>query len=177
MPKWIHFAHHRQSGLAERESFFGIAPRFGMEANRVMLDRSDLRRRNPAADRRLYQILEHRMAALLPEQGDDDLILKVREEVAEALAVGADLNTVAKRLGLGVRTLQRRLRDCGLAYNDIVEEVRQAEAFRHLRHEDLQISEIAIRLGYSEVSAFDRAFRRWTSTSPLAFRREARRRS
>ncbi len=177
VPKRIHFAHHRQSGLAEHESFFGIAPRFGMEANRVMLDRADLRRRNPAADRRLYQILEHRMATLLPEQGDDDLILKVREEAAEALAAGAALNAVAKRLGLGARTLQRRLRDRGLAYNDIVEQVRQEESFRYLRREDLQISEIAIRLGYSEVSAFDRAFRRWSGTSPLAFRRAARRRS
>ncbi len=177
MPKWIHFAHHRQSGLAERESFFGIAPRFGMEANRVMLDRSDLRRRNPAADRRLYQILEHRMATLLPEQGDDDLILKVREEVAKALAADAALNGVAKRLGLGARTLQRRLRDRGLADNKIVEQVRQEGSFRHLRRGDLQISEIAVRLGYSEVSAFDRVFRRWSGTSPLAFRRAVGRRS
>ena len=92
-------------------------------------------------------------------------------------AAGAALNAVAKRLGLGARTLQRRLRDGGLAYNDIVEQVRQEVSFRHLRREDLQISEIAVRLGYSEVSAFDRAFRRWSGTSPLAFRRATRRRS
>ncbi|MDJ0933978.1 MAG: helix-turn-helix transcriptional regulator [Kiloniellales bacterium] len=82
---------------------------------------------------------------------------------------------MAKRLGLGARTLQRRLRECGLAYNDIVEQMRQQKAYRHLRHEALQISEIAFRLGYSEVSAFDRAFRRWSGTSPLAFRQAARR--
>lgn len=174
-PQWVDFAHHRQSGLAEHECFFGTEPRFGMEANRLVLDRADLQRRNPAADQRLYQILKHRLEALLPEQGEDDLILKVREEVAEALAEGAALNVVAKRLGLGARTLQRRLRDRGLAYNDIVEQVRQEESFRHLRHAGLQISEIAFRLGYSEVSAFDRAFRRWSGTSPLAFRQAARR--
>ena len=87
------------------------------------------------------------------------------------------MNAVAKRLGLGARTLQRRLRECGQAYNDIVEQVRQQESFRHPRHRDLQISEIAFRLGYSEVSAFDRAFRRWSGTSPLAFRQAARRES
>ena len=174
-PRRVHFAHHRQSGLAEHECFFGIEPRFGMEANRLVLDRADLQRCNPAADQRLYQILENRLQALLPEQDQDDLIFKVREEVAEALAEGAALNAVAKRLGLGARTLQRRLRECGLAYNDIVEQMRQQEAYRHLRHEELQISEIAFRLGYSEVSAFDRAFRRWSGTSPLAFRQAARR--
>ena len=174
VPRRMHFAHHRRTGLAEYESFFGVAPRFGMEANRLVLDRADLRRRNTAADQRLYQILKHRLEALLPDRGEDDLILKVREEVAEALAEGAALNAVAGRLGLGARTLQRRLRDCGLAYNDIVEQVRREESFRHLRQDELQISEIAARLGYSEVSAFDRAFRRWNGTSTLAFRQQAR---
>ena len=174
-PQQVHFAHTRQSGLAEHERFFGVAPRFGMESNRVILDRADLQRRNRAADQRLYQILRHRLEALLPDQGEDDLILKVREEIAGALHEGAALNAIAGRLGLGARTLQRRLRDRDLAYADLVEQVRREESFRYLRHNDLKISEIAARLGYSEVSAFDRAFRRWSGTSPLAFRQEARR--
>ena len=175
MPQRVHFAHRRESELAEHEGFFGVRPRFGMEGNWVFLSRSDLQRRNRTADRRLYQILKHRLEALLPERAEDDLVLKVREEIAEALSEGAALNAVAGRLGLGARTLQRRLRDRGLAYNDLVERVRQEESYRHLRHDDLQISEIAERLGYSEVSAFDRAFRRWSGTSPLAFRQDVRR--
>ena len=174
-PQRVHFAHHRETGLAEHERFFGVAARFGMDANRVVLARADLQRRIRTADRRLYQILKHRLEALLPDRAEDDLVIKVREEVAEALVEGAALNLVARRLGLGARTLQRRLRDRGVAYNDIVEQVRQEESFRHLRHDVLQISEIAARLGYSEVSAFDRAFRRWSGTSPLAFRQESRR--
>ena len=175
MPQRVHFAHQRKGGLDEHERFFGVRPHFGMDGNRVVLSRADMQRRNRAADQRLYQIMKHRLEALLPERGEDDLVLKVREEIAEALSEGASLNATAGRLGLGARTLQRRLRDRGLAYNDLVEQVRREESFRHLRHGDLQISEIAVRLGYSEVSAFDRAFRRWSGTSPLAFRQDARR--
>ena len=174
-PQRVHFAHHRENGLAEHEKFFGVAPRFGMDSNRVVLARSDLQRRNRTADQRLFQIMKHRLEALLPDREADDLTLKVREEIAESLSEGAALTAVARRLGLGARTLQRRLRDRGLAYNDIVEQVRREESFRHLRQDELQISQIAFRLGYSEVSAFDRAFRRWSGTSPLSFRQEARR--
>ena len=123
------------------------------------------------ADRRLYEILRLRMEDLLPHEESDDLVGKVREEVARLLSEGAPLAEVAKRLGVGARTLQRRLRDRGLGFNGIVDDVRRERSFLYLQREDLTVSEIAFRLGYSEASAFDRAFRRWSGTSPLQFRR------
>lgn len=171
-PQETHFAHERSCDTQEHEGFFGSPVRFGMEANCLIFPRSDLGRSNECADRRLYQILRPKMDELLPSSAErDGLIDRVRAEVARSLAEGAALAEVARRLGMGARTLQRRLRDQGQAYNAIVEEVRREHSISYLRRADLSISEIAFRLGYSEASAFDRAFRRWRGTSPLAFRR------
>ena len=170
-PCETHFAHDGPAGKDEYESFFKSPVRFRMDANRLLLKRRDFKRRNEAADRRLYEILRLRMEDLLPHEESDDLVGKVREEVARLLSEGAPLAEVAKRLGVGARTLQRRLRDRGLGFNGIVDDVRRERSFLYLQREDLTVSEIAFRLGYSEASAFDRAFRRWSGTSPLQFRR------
>lgn len=171
VPCEAHFAHDGPAGKDEYECFFGSPVRFRMDANRLLLRRGDFKRRNEAADRRLYEILRLRMEDLLPRDESDDLVGKVREEVARSLSEGAPLAEVAKRLGVGARTLQRRLRDRGLGFNGIVDDVRRERSFLYLQRDDLTVSEIAFRLGYSEASAFDRAFRRWSGTSPLQFRR------
>ena len=68
------------------------------------------------------------------------------------------------------RTLQRRLREEGVGYAALVEEMRAKFAAEYLNDPSLSISEISYLLGFSEPSAFSRAFRRWTGKSPQTFR-------
>jgi len=70
-----------------------------------------------------------------------------------------------------VRTLQRRLKDAGVSYNDLQNDVRKTLALNLLENETLALAEIAFSLGYSEVSAFNHAFRRWVGQSPGHYRR------
>jgi AraC-like DNA-binding protein len=70
-----------------------------------------------------------------------------------------------------VRTLQRRLKDVGVNYNDLLNDVRKTLALNLLENQTLALSEIAFSLGYSEVSAFNHAFRRWVGQSPGDYRR------
>jgi AraC-like DNA-binding protein len=63
--------------------------------------------------------------------------------------------------GTSVRTLQRRLKDAGVNYSDLQNDVRKTLALNLLENETLALAEIAFSLGYSEVSAFNHAFRRW----------------
>jgi len=70
-----------------------------------------------------------------------------------------------------VRTLQRRLKEAGLNYSDIQEDVRKTLALNLLENESLALAEIAFSLGYTEVSAFNHAFRRWLGQSPGDYRR------
>jgi AraC-like DNA-binding protein len=85
------------------------------------------------------------------------------------------LTTVGERVAMGPRTLQRRLKDQGVEFKALVDDTRRLFAVTYLRKPDHTLAEIAYLLGYSEVSAFNRAFRRWTGSTPSEYRRRAAR--
>jgi AraC-like DNA-binding protein len=106
----------------------------------------------------------------LPEQRGE--IEQVRREIARALVKGeSGIAHLANATGTSVRTLQRRLKDAGVNYNDLQNDVRKTLALNLLENETLALGEIAFSLGYSEVSAFNHAFRRWVGQSPSDYRR------
>jgi AraC-like DNA-binding protein len=98
----------------------------------------------------------------------------VRLEVERELASGnPNVASVARKLGTSSRTLQRRLGDTGLSFRDVVEQVREQLARAYLTDVALPMGEVAQRLGYAEVSAFLRAFKRWTGMTPGQLRAAA----
>jgi AraC-like DNA-binding protein len=84
----------------------------------------------------------------------------------------ANVDQVAKRLGMTSRSLQRRLKDEGTTFQAVRDDTRHALARRYL-DDRLSIAEISFLLGFSEPSAFFRAFKRWTGTTPIEARRRA----
>ena len=80
------------------------------------------------------------------------------------------LSDVAKRLGMSGRTLQRRLSERGYSYQTLVDESRRQLAKRLLRQTDFSLVEVAFMTGFSEQSAFTRAFKRWAGQTPRSFR-------
>lgn len=84
----------------------------------------------------------------------------------------ASLPVTARLLNLTPRTLHRRLIEEGTSYRDILESVRQHLAMSYLRDSQLSIQEIAYTLGYADLSNFRRAFIRWTSKTPKAYRND-----
>ena len=158
-----------QLALAE---YFGVTPHYeaktlGLDGPGELVDQP-----LPTADAELQRLLRTQASeALERETPLAALAEQVREEVRQRLgeqdvAIGA----VAAALGLSVRTLQRRLRDEGLSYQDVLDSVRAQVAKQWLSNKRRNVSELAGRLGYSEPSAFDRAFRRWTGQSPTQWR-------
>src|SRR4030095_3577397 len=81
---------------------------------------------------------------------------------------------VAARLKVSVRTLHRSLADEGTSYRRLLDQLRLDLAERHLADDRMSVGEVAFLLGFSELSAFHRAFKRWTGRSPVTFRAEAR---
>jgi AraC-like DNA-binding protein len=85
------------------------------------------------------------------------------------------LERIAPRLGMSVRTLQRRLKDWGYSFAQVLDEVRRETAIERIIGGLDNMTETAFQLGYSDLSHFTRAFRRWTGTTPTEFARSVRR--
>lgn len=126
----------------------------------------------PKRDPTLRRVLEHHaqgLAAQLPEASG--IIADVRREIAALLPSGdVRIALVARSLGRSPRALQRQLAEQGCTFQSVIEDVLRALAERYLRDTKLSIGEVAYLLGYSEPSAFHRAFRRWQGMTPHAFR-------
>lgn len=94
----------------------------------------------------------------------------VRQRLASRLTSDASLARIARDLRVSARTLQRQLAALGVSFQELLEEVRLTRARQYLLESDDSIEQIASRLGYGDSSNFRRAFRRWTGSSPAAFR-------
>jgi AraC-like DNA-binding protein len=128
------------------------------------------------ADATLGGYLEQFSSQLLQELPDPESFRdQVRRAMWSALGDGQPaLGAIATKLAVSPRTLQRRLREEGTSYGELLDLLRREFATRLLRERKLAVYEIAFLLGYAEPSTFHRAFRRWTGRSPQQFRKGAR---
>jgi AraC-like DNA-binding protein len=116
----------------------------------------------------LLSILEAHAAQVLQAlPSESDLLARTRQITRALLPEGEPtLEAVAAQLGLGSRTLQRRLRGAGVTFRRLVDEVRRDCALAQLERSDTSVAEVAFSLGFSDPSAFTHAFRRWTGRTP-----------
>jgi AraC-like DNA-binding protein len=156
-----------------RAEIMGDNIRVGHPWAGIRFDVSLLNRPMATADSMLESLMRHygdlRLAALPEQRGE---IEQLRREIARLLVKGVDgVEHLAKATGTSVRTLQRRLKDAGVNYSELQNDVRKTLALNLLENQTLGLAEIAFSLGYSEVSAFNHAFRRWVGQSPGDYRR------
>ena len=153
---------------------FGTLPRFAAAEHALVLAAADLERPLASADPHLRRFMERDLArnlARLPAA--DDWAEAVRSVLAARLHRGPpDLEEIAGELGVSRRTLQRRLREQRVDFRRLRDEVRHRLAVGYLREPGRSVAEVALLLGYGEVSAFHHAFRRWTGASPGAWQRD-----
>jgi AraC-like DNA-binding protein len=175
-PLRVLFAHRRPRDASEHARIFGAPISFGERFDTALaFPPEHLARSVAGADRRLLPIVERHLDELLAGAEKDAWLMQLRTRIAESLCDGApDLALAARQLGMSVRTFQRRLDGHGVVWKALVAEVRRELAQRYLAEGSASLTEIAFLLGYSELSAFDRAFRRWTGSTPLAARKVLR---
>ena len=127
-----------------------------------------LKRRDPA----LAKWLERQAADVLAHlPADGDVRDEVRSVLSNQLMVGdMQIDVAARRLATTPRTLQRRLARAGTSFEALRDEARREAARRYVAETTLTIAEVTYLLGYSEPTAFHRAFKRWHRTTPQAFR-------
>lgn len=156
-----------------RSQIIGDNIRVGHPRAGIRCDAGLLKRPMATADVMAESLMRHygdlRLAVLPQQRGE---IEQLRREIARLLVQGeSGIEHLAKATGTSVRTLQRRLNDVGISYTDLQNDVRKILALNLLENETLALGEIAFSLGYSEVTAFNHAFRRWIGQSPGDYRR------
>ncbi len=166
VPRRVTFR-HRSASRALRERL-GAPVELGAPEDAVVCAAADLTLPLRGHQPVLLDILDAQAArALEALPHDDDLLSRARATIRKLLPRGEpSLETVARQLGIGSRTLQRRLRDQSLTFRGVVDDVRRDCAIAQLAHPDTSVAEIAFALGFSTPSAFHHAFRRWTGHSP-----------
>jgi len=167
-PVEVQFQHPAPADVSELLRVFGAPVTFGHDDNALVVDDELCERQVPAADARLYPIMRRYLDGALEEMPPEDgLLQSVRRAIGESIRHGdPTLPRVARGLAIGDRTLQRRLGGYGVDFKGLVDDTRRRFALRHLADPTITLTEVAYLLGYSEVSAFNRAFKRWTGSTP-----------
>lgn len=169
----VTFEHAAPADLSHHERVFRCpmefnAPRYELRVCRAVLDTP-----NQSADPHLADILESHIRHLLKQLPENPKFsARVRQSLAREIPHGrGTIEEVARGLHLSVRSLQRHLHDEGTSFNDVFDAVRKDLALAYLRNATLSIGEVACILGFSDQSAFHRAFTRWMGVTPGAWRR------
>lgn len=178
-PLRVEFAHSSPDHVDELEHFFGCKPVFNCRANRLHYPKSCLALPNPGSDPSLLEALNFFLSERIKvREVEEGLLDKVKHFIAMSLSEGTpDIAAVAKILGMSSRTLQRRLADEDVVFTELVDCIRHKIALDYVSYGDYSLTEVALMLGYSELSAFSRAFRRWEGRSPQQLREQVHERT
>lgn len=154
---------------------FGCTVKFDSARNEIVFPRTALDAPQPFPDEALWRVLKRRADDLLVQERARELL---HERVRHVLRHEADLGSVnpsniARRLGISPRSLRRRLGDEGHSLSALADEVRRDLSLSELLNPEMPIKRIADRVGFSEVSAFHRAFKRWTGVTPARYRAQS----
>jgi AraC-like DNA-binding protein len=169
-PERVLFSHSKPADAGPYRRFFQAPCRFDSERTALVFPAAMLEQRIPGADPRQLRILETQAQA----RSDFGLVFRLRRTLGVLLlAEAASGDEVAKLLSMHRRTLNRRLKAEGTTFKDLLDEVRFEAACQLLDTARIPITQIAVSLGYAETSAFSRAFRRWSGTTPVERRRRS----
>ena len=160
---------------ADYRLFFGAPVQFSQPVSCLAFDRAVLKLPIARTEQALKQFLRGAPANILVRyRYDAGLAAAVRKRLRDqAPAAWAGFGDLAAKMHMSASTLRHRLQGEGQSFAGIKDEIRRDRAIDMLLNSEASVGEIAAQLGYSEPSAFHRAFRKWTSKSPAAFRRAA----
>ena len=172
-PTAVHFSHETPPKLSFYEEFFQCPVYFDSDRDGLEIPNDLLHAGNRLGDQGVSAFFDSHLETELAELVDESRIdQRVIRQITQALSEGIPtISKIADQLGMSRRTLQRRLADQGLVYQELVDETRRDLAVRLLERNEFSLAEIAFLTGYSEQSTFTRAFKRWHGLTPTGFRR------
>ena len=174
-PLAVWFNHDDPGSTEAHEAHFGCPVRFGTDRDALLVSRETMQAPNRVGDPGIVRFFDTHLEDEVSKLGDDAALeRRVRMQVSQSLSQGIPtVSDIANHFGMSGRTLQRRLSDRGYSFQKLVDEARRELAERLLAETTYPLAEVAFLTGFSEQSAFNRAFKRWAGQTPRSFRLKA----
>lgn len=173
-PTQVTFKHDPPTDLTSHKAAFQCPVYFNQPAYSITYKTADLRTRTAKADSSINRFLVDRVEEATNglQIAGNKLVYDVEKLIKDALPSGIPgIHQIAEHIGMGNRTFTRRLAEAGVSYRDLIQKSQEEVAKNLLKKTSRSIAEIAFETGFSEQSAFNRAFKRWTGLSPVEFRK------
>jgi AraC-like DNA-binding protein len=173
----VHFVHAPRGAAADYEAVLGGPVRFRQAHNAIGISSRDLALRIPTANPLVARLVADELGRQLELTEGSTFRMRVQRALVYLIDQGqvGSCEEVARRLGVGARTLQRRLHGDGTTFRSARDEVLREAALELLGNTSLPVQSVAEQLGFADAAAFSRAFRRWTGAAPGLWREDAQR--
>lgn len=164
----VHFQHQPQFAVTRYEAAFGCAVQFGMPSTRMEIAGRQVFRPSPFANKALLDaaVARYQRPAEWMVQGKTHLAFSYFYLTSELDKSPPTLDRLAASFGMSERSLRRKLLEEGMPFRDLLDLVRTDMCAVYFLEDTRSLSQIAFLLGYSELSAFTRAYKRWYGTAP-----------
>lgn len=173
LPARVAFPHRPPADTSPHRRLFGATVQFGQPRAELVFATADLGRVLSSHDPAFLEAFadQEQKLSMLAAHAASSTKERVRHLLLARMRQGdASVASIARSLRMSTRTLQRNLGEENAPFRELVDEVRAAEARRYVLERKLSFGEMAFRLGFSQQSAFFRAFKRWTGTTPSELR-------
>lgn len=160
-----------EGGDAPYRDYFGCPTHFERQSLRLYFDLATMRQPLSGASRELAQYNDQIVMRYLGKLDRDDIVNRVRAQIVAGLS-GCSFSRadIAASMHMSAGTLQVKLARAGFSYQQLLDETRHELALAYIEQSRLSITEIAFMLGFSDLSNFIRAFKRWTGQAPTGYR-------
>lgn len=172
LPFALEFEHPQPDYVDEYHRLLGGSIAFNKAATRIIFPAKMLDKKQPHANPPLYELLKDQADRLLTTLNEKDTLAQqiMQLVIEEFQGVKPDMDTVAQRFNISSRSLRRRLKESGYTYGKIIDMAQCDVAKQLFGNHGMTIQEVAYHLGFSDVSSFHRAFKRWTGKTPQQYR-------
>ena len=171
-PLSVSFQHPPPGCADQYQRYFQAPVRFSAPGDCILFPLDAVEKTLPGTNPQFARMHDQLNVDYLARLREGSLVHRVKAGIIEALPSGPVANEkVARDLGMSVRSLQRRLAEAGTSFRDLLDASRQEMALNYIRETEIELAEIAFLLGFSDQSAFSRAFKRWTGNTPNEVRK------
>ncbi|KAJ56852.1 hypothetical protein ACMU_07895 [Actibacterium mucosum KCTC 23349] len=170
-PLRLQFRHSQIASDKPLREYFGCDVVFDADYDAMVFSYDQIDAPNLKGDESMWSFFTDHLDQKMGAAGDAPLDLRVVDEVSKLLSEGPPtMEVVAANLGMGARTLQRRLSEMDTSFQSLVDQARKNVAMKFLKVPNYSLNDVAFMTGFSEQSAFSRAFKRWAGQTPGAYR-------